>query len=161
MVRFNSPVAAVTDPSQYPTEAAVADEPSHDLGDAAEDPELDYSNIRPDEGFIRPNDDDIRREYHPNAHREPEVFSLDAYQSIPPVVTPPVEPEPWLPFKTREDFEFAEIALDSAMTKAQIDATINLLHRCIDKGKGSFTLSNHQEMRKTLKTAAERLPKVC
>jgi len=57
-------------------------------------------------------------------------------------------------------FEFAEIALDTVMTKAQVDATINLLHRCIKKGKGSFTLSNHDEMRKTLKVAADRLPKI-
>lgn len=116
--------------------------------------------IWPDGDGLQPNDEDIRREYHPNSHRETEIFSFDAYQSIPPVVIPPVEPEPWLPFKTREDFEFAEIALATAMTKAQIDATIGLLHRCIDKGKGSFTLSNHDEMRKTLKVASDRLPKV-
>ena len=107
------------------------------------------------------HDEDIQRVYHPNARREPEVFSFNAYQSTPPVAVPPVEPEPWLPFKTREDFEFAEIALATAMTKAQINATIDLLHKCIDKGKGSFTLSSHDDMRRTLKVASERLPKVC
>ena len=107
----------------------------------------------------RPHNDDIQWEYHPSTNREPEVFSFDTYQSILPTVTPPVDPKPWLPFKTREDFEFSEIALDAAMTKAQVDATIDLLHRCI-KGKGKFTLSNCDEMCWTLKVASERLPKV-
>ena len=127
---------------------------------SSSDVQLDGDDIRSTNDNTQPNNDDIRREYHPNAHREPEVFSFDDYQSTPPVVTPPVEPEPWLPFKTREDFEFAEIALATAMTKAQVDATINLLHRCVKKGMGSFTLSNHDEMRKTLRAAADRLPKV-
>ena len=129
--------------------------------------EIDYSNDSIEEESETHNDiqqechdDDIRREYHPNAHREPEVFRFDDYQSTPPVFAPPVEPEPWLLFKMREDFEFAEIALATAMTKSQVDATIDLLHRCIDKGKGSFTLSNHEEMRRTLKVASDRLPKV-
>ena len=125
--------------------ATVEDEANHDPGDPTEE--------------SRPRDDDIRREYHPSANREPEVFSFDTYQSILPMVTPPVDPKPWLPFKTREDFEFSEIALDAAMTKAQVNATIDLLHRCI-KGKGNFTLSNCDEMRRTLEVASERLPKV-
>ena len=169
-----------TDPSWLFVAAMDTIETVHDPDDAAEELESSGDDIQPDDVDIRPggnvqsdgndllstdddtrpNDEDVRREYHPNAHREPEVFSFDDYQSIPLVVTPPVEPEPWLPFKTREDFEFAEIALDTAMMKAQVDATINLLHRCIKKGKGSFTLSNHDEMRKTLKVAADRLPKI-
>ena len=131
-----------------------------DIQPDSNDTRSDGDNTRSDDDNIQPNDEDIRREYHPSAHRKPEVFSFDDYQSIPPVIPPPVEPEPWLPFKTREDFEFAEIALDTAMTKAQVDATIDLLHRCIKKGEGSFTLSNHNEMRETLKVAADRLPKV-
>ena len=61
----------------------------------------------------------------------------------------------------REDFEFSEIALATATTKTQVNATIGLLHRCIDKGKGSFTLSNFDEMCETLKVASDQLPKVC
>lgn len=123
------------------------DETGHDSNDLVEESE--------------PHDDDIRREYHPNACREPEVFRFEAYQSRSPVVTPLVDPEPWLPFKTREDFEFAEIALATAMMKTQVNAMIDLLHRCINKGEGSFTLSNHDEMRRTLGVASDRLPKVC
>jgi len=137
-------------------------QPGGSNDDARSDDDDTRSNdddIRSSDG-VRPNDEDIRREYHPNAHREPEVFSFDEYQSIPPVAAPPPEAEPWLPFNTREDFEFAEIALATAMTKAQVNATIDLLHRCIKKGLGSFTLSNHEDMRKTLKVAADRLPKV-
>lgn len=104
--------------------------------------------------------DDIRREYHPNSGREPEICRFEDYRSSAPSSTSPIEPEPWLPFKTREDFEFAEIALATAMSKEQVNATIGLLHRCIGKGKGSFTLSNFNEMRETLKVASNRLPRV-
>lgn len=105
--------------------------------------------------------DDIRREYHPNSGREPEIINFEDYKSSSPSNIPLGEPEPWLPFKTREDFEFAEIALATAMSKVQVNATIDLLHRCIKKGKGSFTLANFNEMRETLKVASNRLPKVC
>ena len=108
-----------------------------------------------------PFKDDIRREYHPNSGCEPEIFRFKDYQSSPPCATSPVEPEPWLPFKTREDFEFSEIALATAMSRVQVNAMIDLLHQCIRKGKGSFTLSNFNEMRETLKIASNRLPKVC
>ena len=108
-----------------------------------------------------PHDDDIQWEYYPNACHEPEVFHFKAYQLRSPVVTPLVDPEPWLPFKMREDFEFSKIALAIVMTKTQVNAMIDLLHRCIDKGEGSFTLSNHDEMCWTLGVASDQLPKVC
>ena len=119
-----------TDLGSFPT-ATVEDEANHDPSDPTKE--------------SRPHNDDIRREYHPSTNCEPEVFSFDTYQSILPTVTPPVDSKPWLPFKTREDFEFSEIALDTAMTKAQVDAMIDLPHRCI-KGKGKFTLSNCDKM---------------
>ena len=104
---------------------------------------------------------DIRIEYHHSSGREHETLTFEEF--IRPRVVPidtPVDHKPWEPFRTREDFEFAELARDTGMTKAQTNALIGLFHRCIKNGTGSFTLSNYNEMHKTLKVAAERLPKV-
>jgi len=115
-----------------------------------------------DPGDQSPNDDDIRVEYHPSSGREPEVSAFEDFVRVAPEHTPlaPPDPDPWTPFNTREDFEFAELALETGMSKAQVNRMIDLFHKCIEK-KGRFTLSNHAEMRKTLEAASERLPKVC
>ena len=73
---------------------------------------------------------------------------------------PPEDPEPWAPFKTRADFEFAALAQDTGMSKAQVNTLIGLFHRCIESGKGYFMISSHDEMCDTLKVASEQLPKV-
>ncbi|KAF9784401.1 hypothetical protein BJ322DRAFT_1194914 [Thelephora terrestris] len=104
-------------------------------------------------------DDDIRVEYHPNSGRQTEVFKLDEYRQPTTAASTTADPEPWAPFRTREDFEFAEIALETGMTRGQVDALIKLFHRCINKGQGSFTISNHKDMADTFKIAANRLTK--
>ena len=77
-----------------------------------------------------------------------------------PDSVPPVGPDPWLPFRTREDFEFAELVLAAKMSKAEVNSLINLFNRC--KGENShFTLSSYDDMHKLLETASELLPKVC
>ena len=62
-------------------------------------------------------------------------------------IEPPDE-EPWRPFHSREDFEFAEIVHDAAMNQSQIDALIKFIHRC--RGSpGKFTLSNFHDLRQS------------
>ena len=70
------------------------------------------------------------------------------------------ESEPWVPFRTREDFEFAEIVLEAGMTRAQIGALIKLFRRCIKKGDNGFTISNHKDLADTFDIAANQLAKV-
>ncbi|KAF9789425.1 hypothetical protein BJ322DRAFT_990294, partial [Thelephora terrestris] len=104
---------------------------------------------------------DIRVEYHPNSGRKHKTFTLEEFQRACSDVqhTHPADPEPWLPFNTREDFEFAEIAQQSRLSKGQINALIRLFRKCIDIGKEAFTFSNFNDMQKTLTLASERLPK--
>ena len=89
------------------------------------------------------------------------MFGFEDFKKAPITNLPPEDPEPWTPFKTRADFEFAALVQDARMSKAQVDALISLFHRCIKGGDNSFTLSSHNEMRDTLTVASERLPKVC
>jgi hypothetical protein len=106
-------------------------------------------------------DGDIRVKYHPCSGRGLETFRFEEFTWAPPASVPPEDPEPWTPFKTRADFEFAAFAQDVGISKAQIDSLIALFNRCIESGKDSFTLSSYDNMSKTLKVASEQLAKVC
>ena len=105
---------------------------------------------------------DIRVEYHPNSGCKCKTFTFEEFQRTGSEAssTHPADPAPWLPFKTREDFEFAEIALCTGMTKDQISALICLFRKCLEIGKESFTFLDYKDMHNTQKLASERLPKV-
>ena len=106
-------------------------------------------------------DGDIQIEYHPSSGHNPKIFPFGESTQAALHSTPPADPEPWAPFKTREDFEFTTFVQDAGMLKAQVNKLIDLLHRCVEGGKDSFTLSSHGEMHDTLALASEQLPKVC
>lgn len=107
-------------------------------------------------------DGDIKVEYHPNSGHECKTFTFEEFQHTLTEArnTHPADPEPWLPFKTRQDFEFAEIALGTGMSRDQINALIRLFRKCLEIGKESFTFLNYDDMHNTQTLASERLPKV-
>lgn len=109
-----------------------------------------------------PEDGAIKVEYHPSSGKQAGVLTpSEPMGTALPGDAPPVDPEPWAPFKTREDFEFTELALETGMSKKQVNSLIKLFHKCIGDGKDSFTLSNYDDMHKKLGVASECLPKVC
>ena len=71
----------------------------------------------------------------------------------------PPDEKPWLPFHSKEDFEFAEIVHKAAMNQSQANALIKLIHHC-QKNPGSFTLGNYDEVKNTWETASKLLTKV-
>ncbi|KAF9648124.1 hypothetical protein BDM02DRAFT_3096981 [Thelephora ganbajun] len=106
-------------------------------------------------------DDDVRVECHPNSGPSTDLLRVNEHDQSVPGASATSEPEPWAPFQTREDFEFAEIVLEAGMTGEQIDAFIKLIHRCAEKGsEGSFTISNYKDMEDMLDVASNRLAKV-
>ena len=56
--------------------------------------------------------------------------------------------QPWKPFRTRSDFEVAEVMLSAHMNQKQIETTLQLFNRV--KGAGpidsDFTLVNHSDL---------------
>ena len=128
---------------------------------------MDYSDNGPDLGSTGSDshptpthkDGDIRVEYHPNSGRCTDTFKPDEYRQSVPDCNATSEPEPWAPFRTREDFEFAEMVLEAGMTRGQVKALIKLFHKCLKK-EGSFTISKYKEMEETFKVASNRLAKV-
>jgi hypothetical protein len=111
---------------------------------------------------LTPNIGDIKIEYHPKSGRDPRVFSSEEFKahaknSSEP--TGPPEAEPWLPFQSREDFEFAEFVHDAALNRSQIEKLIKLIRRCQD-APGLFTLRNINDLKSSLERASELLTPV-
>ncbi|KAH9168438.1 hypothetical protein EDB89DRAFT_1855509 [Lactarius sanguifluus] len=103
--------------------------------------------------------DKITTEYHPNSGRPPRTQSFDEYNgehqffSSPPAGSA----EPWLPFfNTREDFEFAEILMESHMNKVQSERLIKLVKLCLNR-KGTLTFSNYSDLQTAWDRAASQL----
>jgi hypothetical protein len=71
---------------------------------------------------------------------------------------PPID-QPWLPFRSREDFEFAEIAHRAAMNQPQIESLIKLIRRC-EQNPGQFTLENFRDLKVSWEKSSELLTNV-
>lgn len=105
-----------------------------------------------------PATDSIRTEYHDTSGRPTKVDHFEDYCSHPNTAQAPgytVNSKPWWPFLSRTDFEFAEIALEAAMTKKQIEKMINLFRQC-SHGRDSFNLTNYNDVRSTWEAASQR-----
>lgn len=95
-----------------------------------------HGEVHTDEGSSSPFEqapqlNDIKVEYHPRSGRQPQFFSFDEYKSNfqdLDSVDIPVDPEPWKPFRSRLDFELAELILDTHMNKNQTNELISLIH---------------------------------
>ncbi|KAH9024194.1 hypothetical protein EDB85DRAFT_2075196 [Lactarius pseudohatsudake] len=103
--------------------------------------------------------DKITTEYHPNSGRPPRPQSFEEYNDERQIFSslPTGSAEPWLPFfNTREDFEFAEILMESNMSKVQSERLIKLVKLCLDR-KGTLTFSNYSDLQTTWDRAASQL----
>ncbi|RDB28873.1 hypothetical protein Hypma_015251 [Hypsizygus marmoreus] len=91
--------------------------------------------------------DDIKTEYHPNSGRPTRIDRFESYRrNIPSTFPkPPPDKEPWKPFKSRFDFEFAEFALEAALNEHQIDVLISLFRRCEGEHE-ALTITNFAEL---------------
>ena len=69
-----------------------------------------------------------------------------------------VDEEPWLPFSTRADFEYADITLEAGLNASQSTRLILLIQR-IANGE-SFTLKNHEEVQRKWDKASSKLAEV-
>ncbi|KAJ7467981.1 hypothetical protein FB451DRAFT_1340366 [Mycena latifolia] len=94
---------------------------------------LESSSLEEDEP-PRPQLNDIKRVFHPHSGREPLKQSLHEYRTsqVRPIRRPPVDKEPWTPFRTRLDFEVSEFAQDVMLNPNIEDFT---LHSYADMSK--------------------------
>ena len=96
----------------------------------------------------KPHADDIKVEYHPRSNRHTEVFAFEDYHHNQPSAeseSAPCDREPWRPFRSRTDFEFAELILEATLNKEQTDMLLKLVCN-VQQQPDSFTLTTHAEL---------------
>jgi hypothetical protein len=104
---------------------------------------------------------DVQIEYHPHSKRGVTVMGREEFKQAvnnAHSMEPPIK-ELWLPFRSREDFDFADIAHDAAMNQSQIDDLIKLFHRC-QQDPGKVTLKNYQDLRRSWDASSKILTNV-
>ena len=91
---------------------------------------------------------------HPDLLQRFEEFGVSNH-------TPEVPPdeEPWRPFQSHGDFEFAKIAVDALLSKTQINALLDLIS-CVKMGKTDLTLKNEHDLHRAHDNAAKELTPV-
>jgi hypothetical protein len=90
--------------------------------------------------------DDIKIVYHPRCGKPDEIFHLEDYNSsLPRPTNIPTEEKPWRPFRTRIDFEIAELILATHMNKDQTTNFLKLLHEIAADPK-CFTIANKKDL---------------
>ncbi|EDQ99267.1 uncharacterized protein LACBIDRAFT_335192 [Laccaria bicolor S238N-H82] len=95
---------------------------------------------------IDPILDDIKVEYHPQSGKPTHVYHFEDYTtSSEGTANMPVDPEPWRPFRSRLDFEIAELILNTHMNKSQTNQLLSLIHQCIQR-PSEFTLENSTDL---------------
>lgn len=67
--------------------------------------------------------------------------------------------EPWRPFRSREDFEFAELVHTAALNKNQIDTLVKLVKQC-ERNPGSFTFEGASDVEQSWEDASKLLTPV-
>ncbi|KAI0814934.1 hypothetical protein BC629DRAFT_1279974, partial [Irpex lacteus] len=104
--------------------------------------------------------DDIRVEYHPGAGMKPStiVYPFDQYRQVRPEVDfASTLDEPWRPFQTRGDFEFAEIVHESRMSHAATERLLKLI-RGVQTGEVELTFNSQSDVRRAWEKASDFYP---
>lgn len=109
--------------------------------------------LSPNEPIPQPNN--IKIEYHPNSNCPTEIYHFAEYGKTvtPPSQNLPLEHEPWKPFHSCLNFEFAEFSLDAALNKEQTDTLIRLVRKALQQ-PDDFTLASHGELNKMWQEAS-------
>ncbi|KAI6010037.1 hypothetical protein BKA83DRAFT_4467647 [Pisolithus microcarpus] len=101
------------------------------------------------------NVDDILIEYHPSAGWPSEKipFVKFVWGHRPKAYKPNTSTDPWYPFRSRLDFEFAELVLKAALSKEQINCFLKLIKsaRC---GSDPFMLNEYSDLHSTWQAAS-------
>ncbi|KAI6100965.1 hypothetical protein EV401DRAFT_2061435 [Pisolithus croceorrhizus] len=118
----------------------------------------DNSEANVADGVAANNIDDICVEYHPNASIPPQEipFAEFARGHRPRAYKPDVSTDPWYPFRSRLDFEFAELALEAALNKEQVNRLLRLMKSIRSAGE-VFTLNEYNDLQSTWRAASHRM----
>lgn len=122
------------------------------------DSEPDFKNIPPSAPpFVL---DNFKTEYHPRARHDLLIQCFEEFShSRPAPDFSKVNPEPWWPFSSRIDFEFAEFALDAALNRRQVSALLNLVD-CVTANRTQLTFRTYDDVMHAWSAASHKQPAV-
>lgn len=92
--------------------------------------------------------DDIKVKYHPSSQRPAAIYRFEDYIADrgPTVAPSTCDPDPWHPFASRLEFEFAELTHQAGMNHGQIDKLLGLIER-IRNRESSFDFHTSKDVR--------------
>jgi len=99
-------------------------------------------------GNNNPQIHEIKIIYHPASERAEKYIHVDEDLPGAPAVDEPGQPtaeKPWHPFRSRLDFEIAELALNAHLSKADTEHLLSIIQRCIQNPE-QFTLQGHKDI---------------
>ena len=120
-------------------------------------PTLDPTSQLPTESY---NIDDIKVEFHPAVGIADCVYAFEDFNSRAPDVDPNPSDKPWVPFASRADFEFAELAHEAHLNKGQVSRLLSLIKK-ISSRQDTFTFHTSDDVDHAWEKAKLRYPSVC
>jgi hypothetical protein len=105
-----------------------------------------------------PKKDNIRIRFHPHSGRKTEIKSFETYgtESSQPRAS---HSKPWLPFHLENEFAFAKLMLESALSNNQVDSLIKVVQNLI--GGEAFAVKDSKELETLWEGASDPLAPVC
>lgn len=96
--------------------------------------------------------------YHPHSGLAPTLDHFGDYKRSPDSsgdVRRPVPPDetPWEPFRSRLDFEFAELATEARLNRSQIERLLRIMNKAAENGS-QFTLRSYKDLEDTWERAS-------
>lgn len=104
-------------------------------------------------------EDAVKIDYHPHSNRNTKIKSYHDYLRQTQNLSPPTDKQPWAPFCTCTDYEYAEIVLAVSLNAAQNNVLISLIHHIIC-GEAEFTLRDNTDLKSIWDCAANKLTPV-
>jgi hypothetical protein len=109
-----------------------------------------------------PQEGDIEIVYHPHSEKDTLILSPEEFkEGLNPRSEPagPLDGEPWRPFSSRVDFDFAELVHNAKLNRKQIEGLIKIIQQCKDE-PGLFTFNGYNDLKKVLDSTEKLLTKV-
>lgn len=103
----------------------------------------------------------MRTKYHPSSGRPTTTTPFEEYGHTDQARKAAFDPAsyPWYPFRTRIDFEIADLVHGLAMSKAQTETFLSLMRRC-SSGE-AVKIKNHKDLVKTWDMCTSQHAPVC
>jgi hypothetical protein len=98
---------------------------------------------------------DFKTEYHPRSGCLPLFQAAEDFGRLDAPAMQPDE-QPWRPFKTKADLEFADVAIQAGLNASHVNTLLSIISRVADKSE-SVTFKNENELRQACDRAAQEL----